>query len=272
MVSSPLSTRLVFDLDEVVVALVDPRVFALGFIEVCPILREFPSLFPSFSNRLPSANGMNRLAVMSTSHGGVNARAQSPSGMPAQIACQVGPNMVAQNAIIVPRTRITPFVPEKVDQHEAGQERAEDAADHPPGINLADRRAGAAELLQPVDCQLGNDGADRAHRDRGAEEHERDQEQDPERPGERNRDRPEFERRELVGLLEHGLCLAAEEHIGEKLGLGVQRNDDQRDDRRRQEQPARLFLVLDEISDLAPRKLPKLKARRASTPITLVQP
>ena len=34
--------------------------------------------------------------------------------MPAQTACQVGPNSVAQNAINVPRTRMTPLVPRKL--------------------------------------------------------------------------------------------------------------------------------------------------------------
>ena len=56
--------------------------------------------------------------------------------MPAQIACQVGPNMVAQNASSVPRTRITPLVPSTLIRTKPGQERAENAADHSPRIDL----------------------------------------------------------------------------------------------------------------------------------------
>ena len=43
--------------------------------------------------------------------------------------------------------RITPLVPRKFDQDEAGQERAEDAADHTPGVDLADRGAGPLVVL-----------------------------------------------------------------------------------------------------------------------------
>ena len=83
--------------------------------------------------------------------------------MPAQTACQTEPSRVAPKAMVVPRTRITPLVPEDVDQEKAGQERAEDAADHPPGVDLADRGPGSLEALQPVDRQLGHHRADRPH-------------------------------------------------------------------------------------------------------------
>ena len=48
-------------------------------------------------------------ALMSA--GGVNASTQSPSGMPAQMACQTEPSRVAPKAIVVPIRRTTPLVP-----------------------------------------------------------------------------------------------------------------------------------------------------------------
>ena len=39
--------------------------------------------------------------------------------------------------------------------------------------------------------------------------------------------RPDFQLRERVGLLQQRVARAAEEHVGEQLGLRVQRNDDQ---------------------------------------------
>ena len=91
--------------------------------------------------------------------------------MPAQIACQIEPSMVAPSAMIVPRTRITPLVPSVVDQDEAGQEGAEDAADHPPGVDLADRGARSGlKRLQAVDRQLGDHRADRPQGERGKQE------------------------------------------------------------------------------------------------------
>ena len=45
-----------------------------------------------------------------------------------------------------------------------------------------------------------------------------------------------------------------------------------RDDRRRQEEPARLLLVLDEIGDLSAQEVAQAESPARSTPITLVQP
>ena len=67
---------------------------------------------------------------------GTNEMMQRPSGMPAQTACQVVPMTVAARAMSVAIRTSTPFGPQHVDQEEAGQERAEDAADHPPGVDL----------------------------------------------------------------------------------------------------------------------------------------
>ena len=153
--------------------------------------------------------------------------------------------------------------PEDVDQDEPGEERAEDAADHAPGVDLADRRPGAVEPPQPVDRQLGDHRADRPQRQRGEEEDDRHDEQDPVRPGQRDvRRRPAGVR--LVqrgGLHQHRLraapcrrtCRAT--HWG---GVSSTRIDRVRIDATRNSQLA-CFSLLMKSAILPPRKLPRLR-------------
>ena len=76
--------------------------------------------------------------------------------------------------------------PEVVDQDEPGQERAEDAADHPPGIDLPDCAARPVNAAESLHRELGDDRTDRPHGERGEEKHAGHDQEDSERPGQRD--------------------------------------------------------------------------------------
>ena len=69
-----------------------------------------------------------------------------------------------------------------IDQVEAGQEGADDRTQGRPGVDVADGEPGAAAARE---CQAGDDGGNRAQRNRRQQEDRRDHAQHPDRPAHR---------------------------------------------------------------------------------------
>ena len=177
--------------------------------------------------------------------------------MPAQAACQTDAEHRRREGQHRAEDQQQALGPQQVDQHEPGQERAEDAADHAPGVDLADRRAGPLAPPEPIDGELGDDRADRPHRQRRQEEHRGHHQQDPRRPGQRQaRARQPGHRDRLA----QDRLLAVQHAVRQPVRRRLQQQDREGQDRRDQEEPARLLLAPDEVGDLAPEVVAQAQA------------
>ncbi len=64
----------------------------------------------------------------------------------------------------------------------------------------------------------------------------------------------------VIAWLERDFAVAPEEAVGKPLGLSFERAGPTAEDRRREEEPARLLLVLDEVGDLAAQEVAEAQA------------
>ena len=154
--SVSLELGLVGHLDEVVLALVDPGVALF----VARGITLFLADAPVFTHLLEHAQRQERDHAEPEGNPGPDRMPHRP-----QHRCREGHHGAQDQQ--------HPLGADQIDQVEAGQEGAQNAADHAPGVDLADGRAGALEPSETIHRELGHDRADRPHRDRREEEHQR---------------------------------------------------------------------------------------------------
>ena len=163
--------NLIFDLDVIILALVDPDEFAFRVIGIAELFANAPPLADVLESRpLHVREDLADRVDESRWRKCQDAQAQrnaGPDSVPdrAQERCSEGHRRSQEQD--------HPLGAQNVDQEKARQESAEDAADHAPGVDLADRGAGAFVAFEAVDSQLGHDGADRSERQCGQKEDER---------------------------------------------------------------------------------------------------